>query len=235
MTANDYFKKKRTEKEYSTKEFAELLEIPVSSIIKYESADFNFLNLSTGKVCHVFFPLDIDIPWFFNEYYNIYNICEDKIAVWKKENRIEDSIYSIKKKINNRILKIESRKSLPADKILIMKSLFEKNLHDLCYISKGNVDKIITAEEYEKYIIPILYVIRKGKNTISNNNISDIIMDKLYYSRYSEVDLALFCGVSKEHVCRFLKDETKIKTLKISSFLILCYILGIDFDILKRI
>ena len=226
MTGNEYLKNRREEKGYSQKAFVELCDISQRYISSLETGERSLCGVPVAKIIRLFEVLDISCTDFYEKYYQPYFVCLDsRIAEWHKNNpRIYDRNF-LKKRYYQRIAQIKGRNTLD---ITAMDGLF--NAYKDCFLNELDDVKILSNEQYEKYILPLNCKIRSALSSMPQGPASKLIVSAIFQTEYSFADVAGICEVTVSHLRGCLDGTYDIMSVNIILALKLCRLLSLDFE-----
>lgn len=227
MDGKDYFKKLRTDKGYSIRQFANIADISPRLVTYYESGGKQIGSMSVEKSILVFECLNCSIVDFFDQYYSFKPDMDNKISEWKEKNKREYKFSVLKKRIYLRLAKIKERDILDQDVLNELFFMYEDYFNGI--LSEKCADGYLTEELYEKYVQKIFYRLKLAMNPLPGNDIGDTILDAIYKTDYSLSDVAKFCDITRQHLNRCITGNCSFALMHIDTALKLCYLLNLDF------
>jgi len=223
MNGKEALKLYRTEKGYSVRRFAALLQVTPKTVYAYESQEVPLASMPTGRAVRTFSLLEADLEDFFDSFYPYKEELANAIRVWQNKNPIELDFVVLKTRLNNRIMKVKERNVLSEKEYLKINNQFVKTFAVL-EKKKDKGGKILESD-YMKYVFPICQLIRKETYQIQNEWLRKGFLN----SQYNLSEIADLCGISKRHFLSVVSGEREISTLRILTVLKLCYVLNLDF------
>lgn len=228
MTGNELIKQKRVEKNFSVRFFASITEITPRMISYYESGEKLLEHMPVYKCQAMFDLLELDITSFFQTYFPYEKDLQSKILKWEQLHPYESDFFVLKKRIYARLMKIKSRGKLSGESTQDLFDVYCAFFDSQS--SKYALNPILTREEYNQYVLPILYHVRLTCNEMPENSISHTILDALYRTDYTVTDLCTLCDITTQPFNDYLNGKRDFGLIHIDTALKICYILNLDFD-----
>lgn len=223
MNGKEALKHYRTEKGYSVRRFAALLQVTPKTVYAYESQEVPLASMPTGRAVRTFSLLEVDLEDFFDSFYPYKEELANAIRLWQSKNPIELDFNVLKTRLNNRIMKAKERNVLSEKAFLKINNQFVKTFTVL--EKKKDSTGNILESDYMKYVFPVCQLMRKATYQIQDNYLREGFLN----SQYNLSEIADFCGISKRHFISVVNGEREISTLRIITVLKLCYVLKLDF------
>ena len=223
MNGKKALKHYRTEKGYSVRRFAALLQITPKTVYAYESQEVPLASMPTERAIRTFSLLEIDVENFFDSFYPYKDSISREIQLWQQKNPKELDFNVLKTRLNNRIVKAKERKILTEKEYMRVYNQFSKTFATL-EKKKDNAGKILESD-YIKYVFPVCRLMKKATYQIQDTYLREGFLN----SQYNLSEVADFCGISKRHFLSVVNGEREIGTLRILTVLKLCYVLELDF------
>lgn len=222
-----YLSNAKKSKGYTYTDLARKTGISKNSIVMYFSNQDSLMNMSYKYCTTIFNMLDIDIEWFYSNYFCYkYKLNED-INRWKELNPVDYSFRSQKEKIKNRIFKLESRKNVNLESLNSIKLMYNAFFRDKKIMDTfKNENDLMSDEQYNTYVVPILYNLNRFNKAVPVGCMG-IVMNHLYQSEYSLKDLSVLCDISYKPLLQYSNGKQEFEKMRIQTVLKICYILNI--------
>lgn len=222
MTGNEFLKVCREKKKLSIRSFASSCGIAPRMISYYEKGEKRIEAIPINKARLIFNLLDYDLESFFDEYYPYKESMNNKINEWKEQHQRVYDYALLKNRFYARLNKINERGRMDD-------AIFDTLWHhyvDTFDLLKGK--NVLNDNEYDKYILELNYNIRNAMTTAIENTISQKIMNALFHTEYSLSDIGKMCNITQQHLSGCINGEYDIESMRVLSFLKICYVLSID-------
>ena len=228
MEGYEAFKKLRMKSGLSVRGFSAAADISPRSLSYYENGEKSLLYVPVEKAIRIFSLFNVKISAFYQEYYPYIVICtEVAVSKWKTANKREVSREIISRRLKNRIYKIKERKQETYFSFSEILEIYEKQM-SLLSDELGDRDEV-SEEEYDQYVMPVIYTIRKTGSTISSDPVTSSMMEAYYHTEYRFSDLAFLSGITQQSLKGRI-NRNELNKLHIETMLKLCLILGINFE-----
>jgi len=228
MEGYEAIKKRRIEKGYSLKDFAELAGVVTTTLLYYENGTWDLRRLSLGKAVPMFDALGLSIEDFFEEYYSVKSAMDEKRTIWQKEHPGITDCAVLKGRLYDRCYKACMRSRASAEKRGALMAKCKDTLHILsgCKTEDG----CISEDAYKKYVLPLQYEISMLDEKEYPSPVTGQITEALYRSGMSQRDMCGLCGISAKNFAKYKNGSMEYSSMRVETALNLCTVLGLEFD-----
>lgn len=206
-----------------------------SSFIAYGSNPNSLLSMSYEHCVAIFKLLNISVENFYNTFFPYKSALNYEVCRWKEQHPIDYSFSSQKNKLRSRIMKRKSRESIAEEDFVYINELYDVFFNDknvIMHFKQG--DDTLTQQQYQEYVVPILYNLKKSNKCILKGPMR-VIIEYLYRTEYSIKDISELSGINYETLVLYATGKRDFNKIHILTVLKICYILGIDFNELEYI
>lgn len=159
MEPHEAFKKYRVETGWTIQQFAVMTEISKNALVGYENGRVLLADIPLQKSIRIFSRLPVKIQDFYQEYFDFEEQVESQRLEWLKKNPKDMKLVSLKSKYYCRIQKMKERGQLDKTELEQLSLMYDQTFKELRKESFGN--PLLTEEQYNTYILPLSYRIRK--------------------------------------------------------------------------
>lgn len=228
MNGYEAIKNKRIEKGYSLKEFAELLGIVNTTLIYYENGTSDLRKLPLGKAVSMFGALQLDIENFFEEYYSVKRIMDEKVENWHQCHPRVDDFEVLKGRLYARCYKACARSRASVGKRDALMKKCKDTLRILSMHKKE--DGCIPDSAYKEYILPLQYEINMLNEREYPNPITAQITGALYKSELNQQSICELCEISVKNFDKYKNGSLDYCSMRVVTALNLCAALELEFS-----
>jgi transcriptional regulator with XRE-family HTH domain len=225
MTGYEVLKSKRVEHGWSVRNFAKMAGISFTSVTAYESGEMRIGLTPVYRAKTIFGLLELPITEFFGEYYPYKDYMDAEISAWNNAHPVDYNYMNVKKRLTERISQIKRRGNIETNELEIICKEFSSY-----FGVRRDSDYILSKEEYDLNVMPILCHIRTHIDRVPGNPIGRVFVDAIHRTNYSFTDVSSLCGVTKQHLYLCINGKADFNTMRTETALKICYMLNVDFD-----